>query len=299
MNRYPVWVYITVAVALVLGALYTLPNFFGEAPAVQVSSARATLKVDSAVLSRVEGALKEAAIAPTGVFLDASSIRVRLADGDTQIRAKDIINQALNPDAQNPSYTVALNLLSSSPSWLTTLHALPMYLGLDLRGGVHFLLQVDMKAALTKRMDSLTGDLRSAMRDKTIRHTGISREGQNIVVQFRDAETRDKARKLVEETVADLALTDTGEGEQLRLIAAMRPEALKRTQEFALRQNIQTLHNRINELGVAEPIVQQQGADRVVVQLPGVQDITKAKDERYCRAQCRRRRKPVPVGSWP
>ena len=278
MNRYPTWVYVTIAVALILGALYTVPNFFGEAPAVQISSARATVKVDNEVLSRVENALKDKGVAPTGVFLDFASIRIRLADTDTQLKAKDLISQALNPDPQNPSFTVALNLLSSSPAWLNYVHALPMYLGLDLRGGVHFLLQVDMKAALTKRMDSIAGDMRSSLRDKSIRHNGISREASDILVRFRDVETRDKARKIIEEFLPDLVLADAGAGEDLRLVGTIRPEAQKRTQEFALRQNIQTLHNRINELGVAEPIIQQQGADRVVVQLPGVQDTAKAKE---------------------
>jgi preprotein translocase subunit SecD len=278
MNRYPLWVYVTIAVALALGALYTLPNFFGEAPAVQVSPARATLKVDNALLGRVEDALKNAGIAPTGIFLDLASVKVRLADTDTQLKAKDVISHLLNPDAANPSYTVALNLLPNSPRWLAALHALPMYLGLDLRGGVHFLLQVDMRAALAKRAESLAGDVRSQLRDKSVRHSGITREGNNVVVQFRDAETRDKARAVISEQLADLQVADAGSGSDLRLIASIRPEAAKRTQEFALKQNIQTLHNRINELGVAEPVIQQQGADRVVVQLPGVQDTAKAKE---------------------
>src|ERR1700675_464813 len=190
MNRYPVWVYATIAVALVLGLLYTLPNFFGEAPAVQVSSARATLKVDSAALGRVEDALRKANIQPTGVFLDVTGVKVRLADTDTQLKAKDVISQALNPDAANPSFTVALTLLPNSPRWLSAVHALPMYLGLDLRGGVHFLLQVDMPAALAKRAESLAGDVRSQLRDKSVRHMGITREGNNVVIRFRDAETR-------------------------------------------------------------------------------------------------------------
>jgi len=278
MNRYPLWVYVTIAVALALGALYTLPNFFGEAPAVQVSPARATLKVDTAVLGRVEDALKKAGIAPTGTFLDLASVKVRLADTDTQLKAKDVISQALNPDPATPSYTVALNLIPNSPRWLSALHALPMYLGLDLRGGVHFLLQVDMRAALTKRAESLSGDVRSQLRDKSVRHSGITREGNNVVIQFRDAETRDKARAVIAEQIPDLLLADAGAGSELRLVASIRPEAAKRTQEFALKQNIQTLHNRINELGVAEPVIQQQGADRVVVQLPGVQDTAKAKE---------------------
>src|SRR5712692_7089407 len=276
MNRYSLWVYVTVAVALALGALYTLPNFFGEAPAVQVSPARATLKVDNAVLGRVEEALKKAGIQPTGVLLDPASVKVRLADTDTQLKAKDLIDQALNPDAANPAYTVALNLLPNSPRWLSALR--PMYLGLDLRGGVHFLLQVDMRAALAKRAEGLAGDVRSQLRDKNVRHAGIAREGNNIVIRFREPETRDKARTILAEQLPDLQLADAGAGGDLRLVASIRPEAQKRTQEFALKQNIQTLHNRINELGVAEPVIQQQGSDRVVVQLPGVQDTAKAKE---------------------
>jgi preprotein translocase subunit SecD len=278
MNRYPVWVYATVAVALALGLLYTLPNFFGEAPAVQVSPARATVKVDTAALGRVEEALKKDGIQPTAVFLDPNSIKVRLADYDTQLRARDVIDRALNTDRGNPSYTVALNLVSRSPAWLSAIAARPMYLGLDLRGGVHFLLQVDMRAALAKRVESLTGDARSQLRDKNVRHAGISREGNNIVVKFRDAQTRARARTVLEEQLSELQLAESGAGEDLRLVATLRPDAVKRTQEFALRQNIQTLHNRINELGVAEPVIQQQGSDRVVVQLPGVQDTARAKE---------------------
>ena len=278
MNRYPVWTYAVVLATVVLGLLYTLPNFYGEVPAVQLSSARATIKVDASTLARVEDTLGKAGIKPTGLQLDSNSIKVRLTDTDTQLKAKDLISQALNSDPQTPSYTVALNLVSSSPAWLTAMRALPMYLGLDLRGGVHFLLQVDMKAALTKKLDSLSGDIRTQLRDKSLRHGGLSREGNTIVVRFRDAETRSKARRLIEEQLADLQLSESGSGEELRLDAVLRPEAQKRVQDFALKQNIQTLHNRINELGVAEPVIQQQGAERVVVQLPGVQDTAKAKD---------------------
>jgi preprotein translocase subunit SecD len=278
VNRYPIWVYITVAVAVVLGLLYTLPNFFGESPAVQVSSARATLKVDTATLGRVEEVLKKANIPYTGVYLDAVGVKVRFADTDIQLKAKDVIAQALNPDPQNPSYTVALNLLSSSPTWLTRLGALPMYLGLDLRGGVHFLLQVDMKGALTKRLDSFTGDIRTALRDKGIRHSGVSREGGTIVVRFRDTETREKAKRAIADSLGDLLLVDAGDAAEPRLNATIRPEAEKRIQEAAIKQNIGTLNKRVNELGVAEPVIQQQGADRIVVQLPGVQDTARAKE---------------------
>ncbi len=278
MNRFPLWKNILIAVALVLGLLYTLPNFYGEVPAVQVSSVKATIKVDTALLTRVEDVLKTAGIPNNGLFADTNSVRVRLADTDTQLKAKDVIEKALNPDATDPSYSVALNLLSASPAWLTSIHALPMYLGLDLRGGVHFLLQVDMKGALTKRLDSTTADLRSLLRDKNIRHAGITRERETLVVKFRDAETRDKAKTAIADVQPDLNLVDSQDGSDFKILATLKPTAEARIQEFAIKQNITTLHNRINELGVAEPVIQQQGADRIVVQLPGVQDTAKAKD---------------------
>jgi len=278
MNRYPLWKYVIVAFALVIGFIYTLPNFFGESPAVQVSSAKATLKVDAKTLDRVVSTLKEAGVEGNGTFLDNNGVKVRLKDTDTQLKAKDLLEKQFNPDASDPQYVVALNLLSSSPQWLTRLGALPMYLGLDLRGGVHFLLQVDMKGALTKRLDSVSADLRSLMRDKTIRHGGISREGERIVIRFRDEETRTKGRNILEDNQPDLQLADQGEGTDLKLNASLKPTALKRIQELAIKQNMGTLHNRINELGVAEPVITQQGADRIVVQLPGVQDTAKAKD---------------------
>ncbi|MFA9949392.1 protein translocase subunit SecD [Dentiradicibacter hellwigii] len=278
MNRYPLWKYILIAIALLLGFIYTLPNFFGESPAVQVSSAKATIKTDGKTLERAEAALQAASIAHDGTFLDTVGVKVRFKDTDTQLKAKDILEKEFNPNAADPEYVVALNLLSSSPQWLTRLHALPMYLGLDLRGGVHFLLQVDMKGALSKRLDSLAADLRSQMRDKNIRHSGINREGERISIRFRDAETRNKARTLLENDQPSLALTEQGDGDNLRLDATLKPTALKEIQESAIRQNMGTLHNRINELGVAEPVITQQGADRIVVQLPGVQDTAKAKD---------------------
>ncbi len=278
MNRYPLWKYVIVAFALLMGFIYTLPNFFGESPAVQVSSAKATIKTDLKTLERVESALKAASVENNGTFLDATGVKVRFKDTDTQLKARDILEKQFNPDASDPQYVVALNLLSSSPQWLTRLHALPMYLGLDLRGGVHFLLQVDMKGAVTKRLDSLSADLRSLMRDKNVRHGGINREGERIVIRFRDADTRLKGRALLQDTHPDLLLADQGDASDLRLSATLKPEALKKIQELAIKQNMGTLHNRINELGVAEPVITQQGAERIVVQLPGVQDTAKAKD---------------------
>ena len=278
MNRYPVWKYAILAIAVVFGLLYTLPNFFGEAPAIQISSGKATVKLEPSMLGRVEDSLRAAGIEATGFFYDANSVKARFRDTDTQLRAKDVVSSTLNPDPSDPTWIVALNLLSNSPQWLTSIGALPMYLGLDLRGGVHFLLQVDMKEALTKRMDATANDLRTLMRDRNVRHAGITRVGDGIEVRFRDEDMRGRARIAIGDTVPDLAMADAGQGEELRLIATFRPEAAARIQDNALKQNITTLNNRINELGVAEPVIQQQGADRVVVQLPGVQDTAKAKD---------------------
>jgi len=278
MNRYPVWKYAILVIALLVGVLYTLPNFFGEAPAVQVSSAKATIKVDTAVLQRVEEVLKAAGLTPDFVSLDGSSVRARFDTPDNQLKAKDAIQKALIPDAQDPAYIVALNLISRSPTWLTALHAQPMYLGLDLRGGVHFMLQVDMQAALTKKAESYAGDLRSTLRDKNIRHGGISRDGQTVDIKVRDEATRTAASNLIADQFPDLQVTTVPDGTELKLRASIKPEAIRRVQEQALKQNITTLHNRINELGVAEPVIQQQGLDRIVVQLPGVQDTAKAKD---------------------
>jgi preprotein translocase subunit SecD len=278
MNRYPIWKYAVIVVALIIGVLYTLPNFFGESPAVQVSSAKVTVKIDSGTLERVNAALASASINSDLVALEGTSIKARFDSTDTQLKAKDAIQKALIPDAENPGYVVALNLLSRSPTWLTSLHAFPMYLGLDLRGGVHFMLQVDMQAALTKKAESLAGDIRTGLREKNVRHSGINREGQQIEIRFRDVATRDAAKNFIQDQFADLQTVDTADGTEFKLIASIKPEAARRVQDQALKQNITTLHNRINELGVAEPVIQQQGQDRIVVQLPGVQDTAKAKD---------------------
>jgi len=278
MNRYPLWKYVIIAFALLLGLVYTLPNFFGEAPAVQVSSAKATLKVDEKTRERVAGVLHGAGIEDSSLFLDSTGVKVRLRSAESQLQARDVLEKQFNPDPADPQYVVALNLLSNSPRWLTSLHALPMYLGLDLRGGVHFLLQVDMKGALTKRLDSIGADLRTLLRDKNVRHAGITREGERVIIRFRDGQTRNAARTVLEDNQPDLLLAEQGEGDELRLLATLKPAAIKRIQEFAVRQNMTTLSNRINELGVAEPVIAQQGADRIVVQLPGVQDTAKAKD---------------------
>jgi preprotein translocase subunit SecD len=278
MNRYPVWKYAIILLALLVGGIYTLPNFFGEAPAVQVSSGKASVRVDATTLTRVELALKGAGLAADALTLDGNSIKARFKDTDIQLKAKDVIQKDLVPNDDDRGYVVALNLLSRSPSWLSALRAVPMYLGLDLRGGVHFMLQVDMQAALTKRAESLAGDLRSTLREKNVRHGGINRNGQTIEVRLRDAATLDATKRVLADQFPDLVTAEVADGTEYKLTATIKPEAARRVQEQALKQNMTTLHNRINELGVAEPVIQQQGLDRIVVQLPGVQDTAKAKD---------------------
>ncbi len=278
MNRFPLWKYVLIGVVVFVALVYTMPNFFGESPAVQVSSGRSTVSVDTQLMRQVEEILRKASVDYTGAQLDQTGVRVRFGDTDTQLKAKDLVDRALNPDPANPVYTVALNLLPASPNWLTAIHALPMYLGLDLRGGVHFLLQIDMPAAIVKRMENLAADVRNQLREKGIRHGGVAREGQTVRVRFRDAATREAARGALLAAIPDLVFAERDDGQSFLLVGSMKPEVQKRVQEQAVQQNIGTLHKRVNELGVAEPVIQQQGADRIVVQLPGVQDIARAKE---------------------
>jgi len=273
MNRYPLWKYLIVGVALIIAVLYTLPNFFGEVPAVQVTPVRTTEKVDAALMQRVESTLAAAGIKPLGVAMDPRGIKARFSDTETQLKAKDALQTGLGQ-----GYTVALNLLAASPDWLTSIGALPMYLGLDLRGGVHFLLQVDMPKALEKTAERYQGDIRTLLREKKVRYVGLGREGAEVQVKFRDAAQRDEAHKAIGTAYPELVLTDGQSGEEFGLSATLSKPAQTKTQEFALQQNLTTLRNRVNELGVAEPVIQQQGIDRVVVQLPGVQDTAKAKE---------------------
>lgn len=273
MNRYPMWKNILVAIMILIGLIYTIPNFFGESPAVQITSAKSTTTVNPALLAQVEDIFKRENIQYDGVYLDARGVKARFANTDTQIRAKDVLQAGLGND-----YTVALNLLSRSPSWLRSLGAKPMYLGLDLRGGVHFLMQVDMKAALNKAADRFVGDFRVALRKERVSYTGVTREGQAVQISFSDEADLIKARSIISKEYPNLTLDESTNGQEKLLKASLNLVEQKRIQDFAIKQNIQTLHNRINELGVAEPIIQQQGADRVVVQLPGVQDTAKAKE---------------------
>ena len=284
MNRYALWKYIVIGVVLLIAALYTLPNFYGESPAVQVSSGKSTVKIDETVLARVEKALADAQLKPNGVFFERgaqqNTVRVRFdpTEAEKQLQAREVLERALNPDRTDPSYIVAPNLVPNTPEWLLKINALPMYLGLDLRGGVHFLLQVDMHSAIEKRAESTAADLRTQFRDKRIRHAGISRQGNTVVIAFNDEQERARANDLLRSTQPDLVVTEGNRAGKFILSAELSQKAIQNVQEYALKQNISTLHNRINELGVAEPVIAQQGADRIVVQLPGVQDTAKAKD---------------------
>jgi preprotein translocase subunit SecD len=280
MNRVAWWRLVLMALALSFGLLYTLPNFFGEQPAVQVSTSKATLKVEASIIPIVEEALKASGLTHQGIAFETATtgntVRAKFSDTDQQLRAREVIDSALNKDRND--YVVALNLVSATPYWLTQINALPMYLGLDLRGGVHFMLQVDMAAALSKRLDALQGDARTLLREKRIRHSGISRGRDSIEVRFASEDQRAAGRLALTEQLPELEWQEASLGDALGLLGRFKPATATRIQEFALKQNITTLSNRINELGVAEPIVQQQGADRIVVQLPGVQDTAKAKD---------------------
>ena len=278
MNRYPIWKYVIIVIMLLLGTIYSLPNLYGEAPAVQVSPGKATVKLDNASLSKVESLLQAEGLQASMIQMEGHSIKARFDDTTAQLKARDVLEKAFNPNPAEPNYVVALNLLPRTPAWLQALHANPMYLGLDLRGGVHFLLQVDMAGALTKKADVYASDLRMALRDKNIRHGGITRNGQSIEIRVRDAGTLQAAQNLLQDHFPDLLATVSADGSDSKLLLTIKPEAARKTQEQALKQNITTLHNRINELGVAEPVIQQQGLDRIVVQLPGVQDTAKAKD---------------------
>jgi preprotein translocase subunit SecD len=282
MNRYPLWKYILIAVALLLGALYTAPNYFGESPALQVTTGKTTVKITSDTSAQIADVLKREGVPANQVTLDGSgnstAVRARFDTTDAQFKAKLALERQLNRDQTDPDYIVTVNLVKNTPAWMQAVRALPMNLGLDLRGGVHFLLQVDSKAVLETRVKSTQTSVRSILRDNNVRHAGIERNGNAIEVSFRDEQTRSAARNVLGKQMADLTLADAADGTELKLIATMKPEALKRIVEEGVNQNISTLSKRINELGVTEPVIQRQGADRIIVQLPGVQDVARAKD---------------------
>ncbi len=282
MNRYPLWKYGLIVIALLFGALYTLPNFYNSSPALQVNSAKSTIKVDSSMQTRVDEALKAAHVATTGLFYEVQgaqgTVRARFVDPDTQFKAKEVLESVLNPDQTDPSYSVTFNSMSNTPGWLQSLHALPMFLGLDLRGGVHFLMQVDTNGVLNKRLQGMQASIRSGLRDKDIRHAGIERSASQITIKFTDPAVREKAKNVILDQQRDADVVDSGTGTDLLLTVSLKPAALQQAKADGVKQNIATLSKRINQLGVSEPIIQQQGADRIVVQLPGVVDVARAKD---------------------
>jgi preprotein translocase subunit SecD len=273
MKRYPLWKYILIIASLLIAMIYTIPNFFGESPALQISSGRATVKVLPDMVNRADTIAKAAGLTPVDSFFENGSVKVRFKDTDSQLKAKDAIQAALGDD-----YIVALNLISDTPVWLTRLHAKPMVLGLDLRGGVHFLFEVDMKAAVDKALEKTAGDIRRELKEKKIRYGKVSRERDRIEVQLRDAETLAAANKAVSKILANLKVQAVAENGIYKLVVTYPDAAILQLKNDAVTQNITTLHNRINELGVSEPVIQQQGEGRIVVQLPGVQDTAKAKD---------------------
>jgi preprotein translocase subunit SecD len=282
MNRYPVWKYVVILIALAFGGLYTLPNFYSPVPALQVNSAKSTIKVDSSMQSQVENALKAASVANTGIFYEVNgaqaAVKVRFADPDTQFKAKEVLEKLLNPDQTDPAYSVTFNSMSSTPAWLQSIHALPMFLGLDLRGGVHFLMQVDTDGVLNKRLQGMQASIRSGLRDKDIRHSGIERTATQITVKFTDPAVMAKAKALILDQQRDSDVVESGTGTDLMLTVTLKPAALQQAKADGVKQNIATLSKRINELGTQEPIIQQQGADRIIVELPGVVDVARAKD---------------------
>jgi len=277
MNRYPVWKFVLMALAVLIGALYTVPNLYGSAPAVQISAASLTTKVNSDTVKQVEDLLAKAQIKPDYVSFEGSTVHARFATTDTQIHARDVINAGLNGhgDKDAQPYSVALNMVPRSPRWMASVRALPMYLGLDLRGGVHFLLQVDLKAALNKKIDSQVTDTRTLLREKQLR-TVVSREGNAVAMTFHDAATGTQALNALNDSFGAWQWASVPDGTDVKIIGTLKPAELVKAQDQAIKQNMTTLTNRVAGLGTSEPVIQQQGADRIVVELPGIQDTAKA-----------------------
>ena len=285
MNRYPVWKFVLMALAVLIGLLYTVPNLYGSAPAVQVSAASLTTKVGGDTATRVEQLLTAASIKPDYVSFEGTSVHARFSSTDTQIHARDVINAGLNGgvDKDAPPYSVALNMVPRAPRWMDSLHALPMYLGLDLRGGVHFLLQVDLKAALDKKIETLVTDTRTTLRensglkDKSIRPS-VSRDGNALDVLVHQADAAPQVTNVLTDAFPDVQWSSANDGTDVKITGTLKPAALIREQDQAIRQNMTTLGNRVAGLGTSEPVIQQQGADRIVVELPGIQDTAKARE---------------------
>ncbi len=274
MNQYPLWKYLLIAVIVIAGVIYALPNLYGEDPAVQISPARSE-QLDASIQQRVNSVLEQKGITPLRTEYTGQRMLLRFSDTEVQLKAYDLIRDALGN-----GYTVALNLAPATPGWLQSLNAKPMYLGLDLRGGVHFLMEVDMAVALNQALERYVGDFRSALREGKVRYLTITREGSRVEIKFRDPGQREAALALLTKSADydDLDFAEEEEGGAYYLRATLKEAAQREIKRFALQQNITTLRNRVNELGVAEPVIQQQGQERIVVQLPGVQDTARAKE---------------------
>lgn len=270
MIKFPMWKYFIVVCAVVIGFLYALPNFYGEVPAVQISGGRSSIVVGPDTITQISAGLKADGIEPTGEVFDGKTLKFKFANTDTQLKARDSIQQTLGDN-----YIVALNLISASPDWMSAINANPMFLGLDLRGGVHFLLEVDMDAAVKKTLNKYVGDVRRDLRNNQIRYGAVTVDNGSVLIQLRDLATANLVIDQLNKDFPKLQAVHDGDSNVRIVVSAAEMQAIK---EAAVKQNILTLHNRVNELGVAEPIIQQQGADRIVVELPGVQDTARAKD---------------------
>lgn len=282
MNRYPLWKYLVIAVALLIGVVYSIPNLFGEVPAIQIAGSKTTSKIDLNTQQKADLALANAKISSNGSFYEAQgssgTIKIRFKDTDTQLKAKDLLEKELNADLSNPDYIIALNLLSNTPKWLLSINALSMPLGLDLRGGVYFLLKVDMKGAVEKKVTALAADARSKLREKSIRYQSIERLNETLNIKVSTDTNIEKAIESLKDALSEMNLKSEKKLDHFLITGTLKPEASKAIQDNALKQNILTLNKRVNELAVKEPVIQKQGNDRIVVQLPGVQDTARAKD---------------------
>jgi preprotein translocase subunit SecD len=271
MTKFPLWKYLIILGAVVVGLLYTIPNFYGEVPAVQISSLRSSLVITPETITDITTELKNSNIQTTGEVFDGKTLKFKFANTDTQLKARDAIQQTLGDN-----YVVALNLISASPDWLSNINANPMFLGLDLRGGVHFLLEVDMDAAVKKTLDKKSGDIKRDLRNNQIRFGSVDIDNGSILIQLRDQATANQVLAQLNKDFPKINAAIDGNTSNVRV--TITPDEMETIKEAAVKQNILTLHNRVNELGVAEPIIQQQGPDRIVVELPGVQDTARAKD---------------------
>ncbi len=283
MNRYPLWKYLVMIFAVVIGLFYTLPNVFPQVPAVQVSTNKPSVRLDASLLDRVEKTLKGAGLAPTSSELDpANGVHVRFTRGDTdaQSKAKALLLKDLNAGSSDGSgnYIIALTNESTTPHWMQAINAKPMSLGLDLRGGVHFLMQVDMKGALDRAADRNAADIRGLLREKKVQYNGVDKANDTIAIKFSDPAEREKGSKAITESNADLLIKEDGAAQDLRLVVTLKEEAKKKLADAAIEQNQKVLGNRINALGLTEPIIQRQGTDRIVIQVPGASDPARLKD---------------------